>query len=51
MMEGDKSSNIIDENRFEQEMIFYLERLDITEERVRLKKHCDYFLETLNAVE
>ena len=48
MIEGDKSSNIIDENRFEQELIFYLERLDITEERVRLKKHCDYFLETLN---
>ncbi|MGE5425295.1 MAG: YicC/YloC family endoribonuclease [Syntrophothermus sp.] len=36
------------ENRFEQEMIFYLERLDITEEKIRLKKHCDYFLETLD---
>jgi uncharacterized protein (TIGR00255 family) len=48
MMEGDLSSDIIDENRFEQELIFYLERLDITEEKVRLKKHCDYFLETLN---
>lgn len=48
MIEGDKSSDIIDENRFEQELIFYLERLDITEERVRLKKHCDYFLETLS---
>jgi uncharacterized protein (TIGR00255 family) len=48
MMEADKSSEIIDENRFEQELIFYLERLDITEEKVRLKKHCDYFLETLN---
>ena len=37
-----------DENRFEQELIYYLERLDITEEKVRLKKHCDYFIETLN---
>jgi uncharacterized protein (TIGR00255 family) len=36
-----------DENRFEQEMIYYLEKLDITEEKVRLKKHCEYFLETL----
>jgi len=36
-----------DLNRFEQEMIYYLERLDITEEKVRLEKHCDYFLETL----
>jgi uncharacterized protein (TIGR00255 family) len=48
MMEGEQLSGIIDENRFEQELIFYLERLDITEEKVRLKKHCDYFLETLN---
>ena len=37
-----------DENRFEQELIYYIERLDITEEKVRLKKHCNYFIETLN---
>jgi uncharacterized protein (TIGR00255 family) len=37
----------IDKNRFEQELIFYLERLDVTEERVRLKSNCDYFLEVL----
>jgi len=37
-----------DENRFEQELIYYLERLDITEEKVRLKKHCDYFIQTLD---
>jgi len=37
-----------DENRFEQELIYYIERLDITEEKVRLKKHCDYFMETLD---
>jgi uncharacterized protein (TIGR00255 family) len=36
-----------DMNRFEQEVIYYLEKLDITEEKVRLKKHCDYFLESL----
>jgi uncharacterized protein (TIGR00255 family) len=36
-----------DENRFEQEIFWYLERLDITEEKVRLKKHCEYFLETV----
>jgi uncharacterized protein (TIGR00255 family) len=38
----------IDNNRFEQEVIYYLEKLDITEEKTRLKKHCEYFLETLN---
>jgi len=37
-----------DKNRFEQELIFYLEKYDINEEKVRLKTHCDYFLETVN---
>ncbi len=37
----------IDMNRFEQELIFYLEKLDINEEKVRLRKHCDYFTETM----
>jgi uncharacterized protein (TIGR00255 family) len=37
-----------DPNRLEQEIFFYLEKLDITEEKVRLRKHCDYFIETLN---
>ncbi|MBB1140617.1 YicC/YloC family endoribonuclease [Myroides sp. WP-1] len=41
----------IDENRFEQEVIYYLEKLDITEEKVRLAKHLDYFLETLSGSE
>ena len=36
-----------DPNRFEQELIYYLEKLDITEEKVRLDKHCHYFLETM----
>jgi len=38
----------IDRNRFEQELIYYLEKIDITEEKVRLKKHCDYFVETIS---
>ncbi|WP_420316748.1 YicC/YloC family endoribonuclease [Ekhidna sp.] len=41
----------VDENRFEQELIFYLERLDITEEKVRLKQHLDYFDEVINKEE
>jgi len=41
----------VDENRFEQELIYYLEKLDITEEKVRLTNHLDYFIETLNGTE
>jgi uncharacterized protein (TIGR00255 family) len=41
----------VDENRFEQELIYYLEKLDITEEKVRLTNHLDYFLDTLNGTE
>ena len=37
-----------DKNRFEQELIYYLEKLDITEEKVRLAEHCRYFLSMLN---
>jgi len=40
-----------DENRFEQEIFWYLEKLDITEEKVRLRKHCDYFIDTLHSPE
>lgn len=40
------SSGQYDENRFEQELIFYLEKLDITEEKVRLRQHCNYFNES-----
>ena len=36
-----------DKNRFEQEMIFYIEKLDITEEKIRLQNHLDYFLATM----
>ncbi len=38
----------IDKNRFEQELIFYFEKMDITEEVIRLRSHCTYFIETLN---
>ena len=37
----------IDKNRFEQELIFYLEKFDINEEKVRLKTHCNYFLDSI----
>jgi uncharacterized protein (TIGR00255 family) len=40
--------NKVDENRFEQELILYLEKLDITEEKVRLKNHLEYFLQTMD---
>ena len=40
-----------DKNRLEQELIFYIEKLDITEEKIRLQNHINYFLETLHASE
>lgn len=42
------ASDKIDKNRLEQEMIYYLEKLDINEEKVRLKQHCTYFFETMD---
>ncbi len=41
----------VDENRFEQELIYYLEKMDITEEKVRLENHLNYFIETLAGTE
>ncbi|GAB2694835.1 YicC family protein [Mucilaginibacter koreensis] len=41
----------IDQNRLEQELIYYIDKLDITEEKLRLKTHCSYFLETLNSAD
>ena len=41
----------VDENRFEQELIYYLEKLDITEEKIRLAKHIDYFRHTMDEEE
>ncbi len=43
----DELTQKIDQNRFEQELIYYLEKLDITEEKVRLNSHLNYFIETL----
>ena len=41
----------LDQNRFEQELIYYIEKLDITEEKIRLQNHLDYFTKTLNSKE
>ena len=41
----------VDQDRFEQELIFYLEKMDMTEEMVRLRSHCTYFLETMGGTE
>ena len=40
-------SENIDKNRFEQELVFFIEKLDISEEKVRLRSHCEYFLQTI----
>jgi uncharacterized protein (TIGR00255 family) len=39
----------VDQNRFEQELIYYIDKLDITEEKVRLRSHCNYFIKALDA--
>ena len=44
---ADAAVKDVDQNRFEQELIYYLEKLDITEEKVRLQKHIDYFRQTM----
>jgi uncharacterized protein (TIGR00255 family) len=49
ILNGNFKTENIDKNRFEQELIFYLEKFDINEEKVRLKKHCDYFTETIDS--
>ncbi len=47
ILEENHVTENIDKNRFEQELIFYLEKYDINEEKVRLKTHCEYFIETM----
>lgn len=47
----DELKQNVDENRFEQELIFYLEKYDITEEKVRLENHLNYFIETIAGTE
>ncbi len=46
-LEEMRSREEVDQNRFEQELIYYMEKLDISEEKVRLLNHCEYFLEML----
>ena len=47
-LEENLGKDRVDENRFEQEVLFYLEKMDINEEKMRLAQHCQYFLEVLN---
>ena len=47
ILEEHMATENVDKNRFEQELIFYLEKYDINEEKVRLRTHCDYFMETI----
>lgn len=49
ILEENLGNDNIDRNRFEQELILYLEKYDINEEKQRLKTHCDYFMETLQS--
>lgn len=44
-----KTTIEVDKNRLEQELIYYIEKLDITEEKVRLRNHCKYFVETVDS--
>jgi uncharacterized protein (TIGR00255 family) len=44
-------SGNVDENRYEQELLYYLDKMDMNEEKVRLENHCNYFLETLAQTE
>ncbi len=48
-LENNSKKEHFDENRFEQEIFWYLEKLDISEEKLRLQKHCDFFLQTLRS--
>ncbi|NNK81947.1 MAG: YicC family protein [Flavobacteriaceae bacterium] len=45
----DEIKERVDENRFEQELVYYIEKFDITEEKVRLKNHLDYFIKTIDS--
>jgi len=50
-LEDSQQQDKVDMDRFEQEMIFYMEKYDISEEKVRLKAHCDYFKKTMSEAE
>jgi uncharacterized protein (TIGR00255 family) len=49
LLEENIGKERVDNNRFEQEMIFYLEKIDLTEEKVRLEQHCIYFIEQVKS--
>jgi len=51
LLEENVGKGNYDDNRLEQELIYYIEKIDITEEQVRLKNHCDYFTTILNEEE
>jgi uncharacterized protein (TIGR00255 family) len=51
LLEENVGKENYDDNRLEQELIYYIEKIDITEEQVRLKNHCDYFLSLLSEPE
>jgi uncharacterized protein (TIGR00255 family) len=48
LLEENIGAGKVDQNRLEQELIYYIEKMDLTEEQVRLKNHCDYFLSLLD---
>ncbi len=51
LLEEHVGKDAYDENRLEQELVYYIEKIDITEEQVRLRNHCDYFTTILNEQE
>ncbi|MBA2328576.1 MAG: YicC family protein [Flavisolibacter sp.] len=51
LLEENVGKENYDENRLEQELIYYIEKIDISEEQVRLKNHCEYFVSVLNEEE
>ena len=48
LLEENVGKESYDPNRLEQELIYYIEKIDISEEQIRLKNHCDYFMQILN---
>jgi uncharacterized protein (TIGR00255 family) len=48
LLEDNVGKENMDQNRLEQELIYYMEKIDIHEEQIRLRQHCEYFLEILN---
>jgi len=51
LLEANVGKENIDNNRMEQELIYYMEKIDIHEEQIRLRQHCEYFLDIMNGPE